>query len=151
MGTGGRTFSKPGCRVAVNVRAVTPQVPALGAEKPDGMATQKISDDELLIVAQIAQREGWRDLGEPPAEHGPRSIDEELAVGRFLEAVPRRVSARARRIRARIGVVAISLSVVGVCWWVSPTRTAIGLIGAGLFSLIALRRSRRRALRLRTG
>ena len=43
-------------------------------------------------------------------------------------------------------MVAISLSVVGVCWWVSPTRTAIGLIGAGLFSLIALRRSRRRVV-----
>jgi len=115
------------------------------------MATQKISDDELLIVARIAQREGWRDLGQPPSQHGPRSIGEELAVGRFLEAVPRRSSERTRRIRARVGIVAISLSVVGVCWWVSPTRTAIGLIGAGLFSLIALRRSRRRSVRLRTG
>jgi len=137
--------------MAVNVGAVTPQVPAPGAEKPDEMATQKISDDELLIVARIAQREGWRDLGQPPSQHGPRSIGEELAVGRFLEAVPRRSSERTRRIRARVGIVAISLSVVGVCWWVSPTRTAIGLIGAGLFSLIALRRSRRRSVRLRTG
>jgi hypothetical protein len=151
MGTGGRTSSKPACGVAVNVHSVTPQVPALGAEKPDGMATRKISDDELLIVARIAQREGWRDLGEPPSEHGPRSIEEELAVARFRDAVPRRRSDRARRIRARVGVVAISLSVVGACWWVSPTRTAIGLFGAGLFSLIALRRSRRRSLRLRAG
>jgi hypothetical protein len=44
--------------------------------------------------------------------------------------------------------------VLGACWWVSPTRTALGLIGAGLFSLIALRRrgrSRSGAVRPRFG
>jgi hypothetical protein len=51
------------------------------------------------------------------------------------------------RIRARLAIVAMAVAVLGVCWWVSPTRTAIGLVGAGLFSLIALRRSRRRGAR----
>lgn len=115
------------------------------------MATHKISDDELLIVARIAQREGWSDLGRPPSDHAPRSIEEELAVGRFAEAIPRPVRERATRIRARLAMVAIAVVVLGVCWWVSPSRTAIGLIGAGLFSLVALRRSRRRALRPHTG
>lgn len=137
--------------MAVNVSATTSQVLAAAAEKPDEMATQKISDDELLIVARIAQREGWSDLGTPPVDHAPRSIEEELAVSRFAEAVPRRQNERVKRIRVRVAMVAIGLSVLGVCWWVSPTRTAIGLIGAGLFSLIALRRSRRRGVRLRTG
>ncbi len=129
------------------MNAATPQVPAHAAEKPDEMVTTKISDDELLIVARIAQREGWSDLGRPPADHAPRSLEEELAVLRFADAVPNPVNERAKRIRIRIAMVAGALVVLGACWWVSPSRTAIGLIGAGLFSLVALRRSRRRAAR----
>jgi hypothetical protein len=111
------------------------------------MVATKISDDELLIVARIAQREGWDDLGRPPSDHDPRSLEEELAVLRFEEAVPRPVNERVKRIRIRIAMVVIALTVLGACWWVSPSRTAIGLIGAGLFSLVALRRSRRKAAR----
>jgi hypothetical protein len=51
-------------------------------------------------------------------------------------------------------VAALTVGVLGACWWVSPTRTALGLIGAGLFSLIALRRrgrSRSGAVRPRFG
>ncbi len=133
------------------MNAATSQVPARAAEKPDEMAATKISDDELLIVARIAQREGWSDLGRPPSDHTPRSLEEELAVLRFAEAVPSPRDERAKRIRIRVAVVVIALLVLGACWWVSPSRTAIGLIGAGLFSLVALRRSRRRAARPRTG
>ena len=46
--------------------------------------------------------------------------------------------------RARLAIVALTLGVLGACWWVSPARTAIGLVGAGVFSLVAMRRSRRR-------
>jgi hypothetical protein len=58
--------------------------------------------------------------------------------------VPRARDERAIRIRARLAIAVLSVVVLGGCWLVSPTRTAIGLIGAGIFSLIALRRSRRR-------
>ena len=112
------------------------------------MAATKISDDELLIVARIAQREGWADLATPPSDHGPRTLEEEWAVGRYADAVPKGASERVRRIRIRIAMIAAALVVLGACWWVSPSRTAIGLIGAGLFSLVALRRSRRRATRV---
>ncbi len=104
-----------------------------------------ITDAELAVVATVAAREAWADLSSPPSEHAPRSISEQRAVARFAAAVPRRRSPRSARIRARASIVALSVVVLGVCWWVSPTRTAIGLIGAGLFSLVALRRSRRRA------
>lgn len=105
-----------------------------------------ITDDELALVAGVARREGWDDLARPPERHAPRSIDEELAVGRFCAAVPR----RSRRglglaLRARIGLVVLAVVVLGACWWVSPTRTAIGLVGAGVFSLWSLPRSRRRS------
>jgi hypothetical protein len=105
-----------------------------------------ISDADLEIVAAVARREGWRDLGAPPARHAPRSLDEERAVARFGEAAAARAprSARAGRIRARLAIVALTLLVLGGCWYVSPTRTAIGLLGAGLFSLVSLRRGRRR-------
>lgn len=104
-----------------------------------------ISDDELAIVAVVAAREAWVDLASPPEDHGPRTLAEERAVARFAGAVPRPKDPRVTRIRARIAIVALSVVVLGACWVVSPTRTAIGLLGAGLFSLIALRRQRRRA------
>lgn len=110
------------------------------------MAAQAITDDELALVADVARREGWDDLARPPERHAPRSLDEELAVARFAEAVPRRARRSASlQLRARIGLVALAVVVLGACWWVSPTRTAIGLVGAGIFSLWSLRRSRRRA------
>ena len=116
------------------------------------MGTQAITDDELALVADVARREGWDDLTRPPERHAPRSIDEELAVGRFSSAVPR----RSRRslslaLRARIGLVVLAVVVLGACWWVSPTRTAIGLVGAGIFSLWSLRRARRRSREGRAG
>jgi hypothetical protein len=112
--------------------------------------TTVITDAELAVVARVAGREGWSDLSAPPEEHGPRSLEEGRAVARFAAAVPgargpRGRSARATRVRARLALVVLTVGVLGACWWVSPTRTAIGLIGAGLFSLIALRRTTRRA------
>jgi len=109
-----------------------------------GMATTPITDAELELVARVAGREAWADLATPPDEHPPRTIAEQLAVARFGSAVPRRRDPRVMRIRARIAIVALSVVVLGACWFVSPTRTAIGLFGAGIFSLIALRRARRR-------
>jgi len=111
------------------------------------MHATPLTDDELTLVADIAVREGWADLASPPEAHGARSLSEERVVARFQASVPRRRNARAARIRARLAIVALSVAVLGVCWWVSPTRTAMGLVGAGLFSLIALRRSRRRGPR----
>lgn len=107
------------------------------------MEAPPIGDDELAVVAEVARREGWLDLARPPESHAPRSIAEERAVGRFTQAVPRRRSPNLA-LRARIGIVVLTVVVLGVCWWISPTRTAIGLIGAGIFSAFALRRARRR-------
>lgn len=110
------------------------------------MPSTPISDDELAVVARVVSREGWRDLSSPPESHPPRTLDEERAVTRFGAAAPRaRRSPRAARIRARLTIVALSVGVIGACWWVSPTRTAIALIGAGLFSLVALQRRGARA------
>jgi hypothetical protein len=109
-------------------------------------AVTRISDADLELVAAVARREGWSDLAAPPARHGPRSLDEERAVARFCEAAAERAPrpARGGRLRARLAIVAMTLVVLGGCWYVSPTRTAIGLIGAGLFSLVSVRRGRRR-------
>ncbi|MGD9572489.1 MAG: hypothetical protein AB7V62_11420 [Thermoleophilia bacterium] len=110
------------------------------------MPPSAVTDEDLAVVAAVAIREGWTDLSAPPEAHGPRTLGEERAVAAFQGAVPRPAKdPRRARIRARIIVVALSVVVLGACWMVSPTRTAIGLIGAGLFSLIALRRAKRRA------
>lgn len=108
------------------------------------MPVSPVSDAELALVAQVAGREGWGDLSAPPDAHGPRTIAEELAVSRFRAALPPARPAPLGRLKARLALVALSVLVLGACWWVSPTRTAIGLVGAGLVSLVALRRSRRR-------
>jgi Flp pilus assembly protein TadB len=106
-----------------------------------------IADADLVLVAQVAEREGWDDIENPPAEHSgaPRTLDETGAVVRFVDHLAAN-DPRARRrsaLRLRLGVAAASVAVLGVCWWVSPTRTAIALIGGGLFCLVALRRGRR--------
>ena len=114
------------------------------------MPAPALSDSELAVVARVAGREAWTDLSAPPESHGPRSIDEELAVSRFRAAIPVRRGPRVSALQARIAIAVLTAGVLGACWWVSPTRTAIGLFGAGLFSLIALRRrgrDRRRANR----
>ncbi|MGE4176881.1 MAG: hypothetical protein AB7G65_13650 [Thermoleophilia bacterium] len=112
------------------------------------MTVSMPTDDELALVADVAVREGWADLSAPPATHGARSLEEQLAIARFEASVPTRGrSERALRLRARLAIAALTIGVLGVCWWVSPTRTAIGLVGAGVFSLIAVRRSRRRHAR----
>lgn len=112
--------------------------------------TPDITDGELATVARVAAREAWTDLASPPEGHGPRTLDEELSVARFAAAAASRPVARRgwmTPLRARLMVAAMTAAVLGGCWIVSPTRTAIGLIGAGLFSLIALRRRGRRAPR----
>jgi hypothetical protein len=109
------------------------------------MAAILPTDEELLLVADVALREGWTDLSRPPASHGVRSLAEQLAIARFEASLPRPArSERALRLRARLSIAALTIGVLGACWWVSPARTAIGLVGAGIFSLIAMRRARRR-------
>lgn len=116
-------------------------------------------EDELLIVARVAEREGWDDIDAPPATHPPRTIAEQAAVARFAAArsVPaRRAAARVGyQAKVRLAAVAVALVVLGACWWVSPARTALGLLGAGVVCLIAARRRGRAAgrghARRRTG
>jgi Flp pilus assembly protein TadB len=126
------------------------QVRAATAENRLQMTAAAPTDAELALVAAVVAREGWTDLAAPPERHPPRTLAEELAVDRFRAAVPReRRAGRTSALRARLVVAALSVMVLGACWWVSPTRTAIGLFGAGLFCLVALRRRnrpRRRAM-----
>jgi Flp pilus assembly protein TadB len=133
----------------VNAPDAGAQVARRAAENRLQMTATDLTDAELALVAAVATREGWTDLGTPPERHPPRTLAEELAVDRFRTAVPRgKRPGRAGRLRARLAIAAISVAVLGACWWVSPTRTAIGLFGAGLFCLVALRRRnapRRRA------
>ena len=106
------------------------------------------TDEELALVADVAVREGWADLSRPPEAHGARTLAEQQAIARFEASVPRRGrDERVLRLRARLSIAALSVGVLGACWWVSPARTAIGLVGAGVFSLVAMRRSRRKAAR----
>ena len=116
------------------------------------MGARTLTDEEIFTVAAVARREGWTDLAAPPETHAPRSLSEEGAVARFADAS----RDRAKRVRSgpwrvRLGMVAIALVVIGVCWWISPERTAIALIVAGLLSLIALRVKGRRRGRRRAG
>jgi hypothetical protein len=106
------------------------------------------ADDDLMLATAVARREGWEDdLGNPPAAHGPRSLPEERAVARFVAS-----SAPARRSRpavshdakVRLGLLLLAVVVLRACWWMSPERTALGLVGAGLVCLIAMRRRARR-------
>lgn len=114
-----------------------------------GMTPSTPTDAELGTVARVAVREGWTDLTTPPREHPPRSLDEHAAVARFTAAA--RARTRRRRlssgVRLRLALLAVAVVVLGACWYVSPARTALGLIGAGVFCLISLRRSRRRDAR----
>ena len=120
------------------------QVRAATAENRLQMTAAAPTDAELALVAAVVAREGWTDLAAPPERHPPRTLAEELAVDRFRAAVPReRRAGRTSALRARLVVAALSVMVLGACWWVSPTRTAIGLFGAGLFCLVALRRRNR--------
>lgn len=106
-------------------------------------------EDELLIVARVAEREGWDDIDAPPGAHPPRTIVEQAAVARFAAArgtPARRSAARVgREAKVRLAAVAFALVVLGACWWVSPARTALGLLGAGVVCLIAARRRGRGA------
>jgi hypothetical protein len=115
-----------------------------------GVTAAPPTDDELALVAGVAVREGWADLSAPPASHGARSLAEQAAIARFEASVPGRTrSERALRLRARLAIAALTVGVLGTCWVISPARTAIGLVGAGIFSLIAMRRARRTASRSR--
>ena len=151
-GTGVRTASKPTWADIVNATSRAAQVGREGAEKRGGCRRPCSPTTSSPWWPRWPSARRWTDLSRPPEAHGARSLPEEAAVARFRASVPRRRrSARATRIRARLAIVVMALVVLGACWWVSPARTAIGLVGAGLFSLIAMRRSRRRTSRgLRT-
>jgi Flp pilus assembly protein TadB len=112
-------------------------------------APAHVSDEQLVLVAEVAAREGWSDLRRPVVEAFPRTLSEQEAVYRYAGALPRaRAGATARTLR-RARVAMLVLLAVGLlaCWLVSPERTALGLVVVGVFSLIGLRRRRRRATR----
>lgn len=111
------------------------------------MVTHALSDADLGLVADVARREAWADLSAPPATHPPRTLREERAVTLFAAAGPRRRDRRRSALRARLMVAAIVAGVLGTCWIISPTRTAVGLIGAGVVCLIAMGRRGRRQRR----
>lgn len=122
-----------------------------GASRADGstVAPVEMDDRQMQIVARVARREGWTDPADPPALHSPRTLDEERAVARFIagSAPARRRASRpslSAQARVRLVMVLAALVVLGACWWVSPARTALGLLGAGVVCLIAMRRRRRR-------
>mgnify|MGYP001171164832 CR=1 FL=1 len=110
----------------------------------------EVTDDDLLLVAEVAGREGWDDLARPPQAQGaPRSLAEAAAVDRYARAAVRRTrSPKAARTRARVVSAALSVAVLGFCWWVSPTRTGIALLAVGVLALLAMGRGRRRRNRV---
>jgi hypothetical protein len=113
------------------------------------MTAFQITDQQLALVGDVARREGWRDLGDPPLAGGPRSLSEQLAIASYIDTVMPMASKdpiNARR-RARIGMVGLLVVGLIVCWIVSPERTALGLLVAGIFCLFAFRKSRRRGAR----
>lgn len=117
------------------------------------MASPQITDQQLALVGDVARREGWRDLGDPPLAGGPRSLSEQLAIANYIDTVmpmPAKDPIHARR-RARIAMVGLLLIGLIVCWMVSPERTALGLVVAGVFCLFAFRKSRRRGRRSASG
>jgi hypothetical protein len=98
-----------------------------------------------MLVAGVAQREGWADLARPPAAFAPRTIDEAAAVERYAAAAAaREPRPRDPRRRARIATVVATALTLGVCWWVSPTRTAIAVLAVGAIAMFAMARRRRR-------
>jgi hypothetical protein len=108
-----------------------------------GVVTDAVHEGDLLIVARVAEREGWHDIDPPAGAHPPRTIAEQAAVARvaaLTDAPGRRVARMGRAVRARLVTVAVVVMVLGACWWVSPARTALALLGAGLVCLVAARR-----------
>ena len=110
------------------------------------MGAPQPTDSELLLVAQVARREGWRDLASPPAGHsGSRTLGEAAAVARYAAAArARAVAKRSARLRMRILLILLAVVVLAAAWYVSPERTALGLIGGGIFCFITLRRKKRK-------
>lgn len=112
------------------------------------MSTPTLSDRDLATVAAVAQRERWVNLAAPPEGHSPRTVGEAEAIAHFLSAAERRNRrGRDRARNARIAVVVIVAVVLGLCWYVSPERTALGLLAAGFIALVAHRVGRRRQKR----
>ena len=110
------------------------------------MRAPQPSDSDLLLVAQVARREGWRDLASPPGTHsGARTLGEAAAIARYAAAArARAVAKRSARLRMRILLILLAVVVLGAAWYLSPERTALGLLGGGIFCFFTLRRSKRK-------
>lgn len=110
----------------------------------------EIDDPTRALAHVVAAREGWDPEGPAPEDHPPRTLAEERAVallgaaGGTPEASPRR-GRLDPAVRARLITVGLILLVLGVCWWISPERTALALIVAGLMCLVAMRGRARRS------
>lgn len=109
------------------------------------------SVEDLRVAAAVAAREGWRDPACAPRVHPPRTLEEQAAVARLSAAASVRRPSRAPigpALRVRLMLLTLSVVLLGVCWWVSPTRTALGLLVAGGVCVVAQRRRRTRARRV---
>ena len=137
--------SKPVARTEWSTR------PRRALKSPAGLprAAQDDADDRRSPTPsspsspRVAGREGWTDLSAPPEDHGsadPRRGASPSPASARPSRCPSGRSRPSARPRPPRRSSALTVGVLGACWWVSPTRTAIGLIGAGLFSLVALRR-----------
>lgn len=114
------------------------------------MSESALTEQQYHLVAAVAEREAWDDLATPPAAGAcSRTLAEHEAVARYVAALPGPAAARRGldpRV-ARLTMVVACVAALGVCWWVSPGRTAVGLIAAGAFCLWSLRRRRAREAR----
>lgn len=109
------------------------------------MSVPTLSDTELATVASVAKRERWVNLASPPEGHGPRTVTEAEAVASFMTAAEgRRRRTKDRSRNARIAVVVLVAVVLGACWIISPERTALALLAAGLIAFIGHSMGRRR-------
>ncbi|MCB0882022.1 MAG: hypothetical protein KDC33_07370 [Thermoleophilia bacterium] len=120
---------------------------AAHADQRGVVAASTLTEQQYLLVAAVAEREEWTDLAAPPAAGScARTLAEHEAVARYVAALPggrpphRGIDPRI----VRAAVLVACLAALGACWWVSPGRTAVGLIAAGAFALWSLRRRRAR-------
>ena len=112
------------------------------------MPRTQLTEAQYHLVAAVAEREGWADLSDPPLTGGPRSLDEQDAVMRFVGALPSAPAPTPRgwnERHARILMCAVGAVGLVVCWIVSPERTAAALLMVGVFCLFAVRRRGRRS------
>jgi|GEM_PF-5776287 len=111
-----------------------------------GVNAPELTEQEYALVAAVAAREAWTDLSRPPTvSASPRTLAEQAAVVRFAASLPAPAPRGLDPRRARVLMLVLGAVGLAACWFVSPERTALGLLVVGLFCLAGLRRRRRAA------